>query len=135
MDFILQASRRHHSASGKSSATKISKQAAFAFVKRTLERCRQFEETGKSCFSESTFKNIIIAGLTQFEDNPTDKEDILSASSMISFFLYRTLNYVFKSRNSLLILIFLFFSTHGITTKLIIGIANDTEHGESCQFF
>jgi hypothetical protein len=130
-----KASRRHHSASGKSSATKISKQAAFAFVKRTLERCRQFEETGKSCFSESTFKNIIIAGLTQFEDNPTDKEDILSASSMISFFLYRTLNYVFKSRNSLLILIFLFFSTHGITTKLIIGIANDTEHGESCQFF
>jgi hypothetical protein len=78
-----KASRRHHSASGKSSATKISKQAAFAFVKRTLERCRQFEETGKSCFSESTFKNIIIAGLTQFEDNPTDKEDILSASTLM----------------------------------------------------
>ncbi|KAG7545682.1 hypothetical protein ISN44_As12g011220 [Arabidopsis suecica] len=76
-----KASRRHHSASGKSSANKISKQAAFAFVKRTLERCRQFEETGKSCFSESTFKNIIIAGLTQIEDNPTDKEDILSAST------------------------------------------------------
>ncbi|CDY46707.1 BnaC07g42120D [Brassica napus] len=76
-----KASRRHHSASGKSSANKISKQAAFAFTKRTLGRCRQFEETGKSCFSESTFKNILVAGLTQIEDNPTDKEDILSAST------------------------------------------------------
>ncbi|KAF8091668.1 hypothetical protein N665_0438s0001 [Sinapis alba] len=79
-----KASRRHHSASGKSSANKISKQAAFAFVKRTLGRCRQFEETGKSCFSESTFKNILVAGLTQVEDNPTDKEDILSASTQPS---------------------------------------------------
>uniref|UniRef100_A0A1J3FJG8 Uncharacterized protein n=1 Tax=Noccaea caerulescens TaxID=107243 RepID=A0A1J3FJG8_NOCCA len=78
-----KASRRHHSASGKSSANKISKQAAFAFVKRTLGRCRQFEETGKSCFSESPFKNILIAGLTQIEDNHTDKEDIPSASSPI----------------------------------------------------
>ncbi|ESQ54260.1 hypothetical protein EUTSA_v10024244mg [Eutrema salsugineum] len=76
-----KASRRHHSASGKSSANKISKQAAFAFVKRTLGRCRQFEETGKSCFSESTFKNILVTGLTQIEDNPADKEDILSAST------------------------------------------------------
>lgn len=103
MNFILQASRRHHSASGKSSANKISKQAAFAFVKRTLERCRQFEETGKSCFSESTFKDILIARLTQMEDNPTDKEDNLSASSMISVLPYRTVNYVFDSANSLLI--------------------------------
>ncbi|XP_018438595.1 uncharacterized protein LOC108811019 isoform X3 [Raphanus sativus] len=79
-----KASRRHHSASGKSSANKISKQVAFAFVKRTLGRCRQFEEIGKSCFSESTFKNILVAGLTQVEDNPTDKEeDILSASTPI----------------------------------------------------
>lgn len=93
MDFIVQASRRHHSASGKSSANKISKQAAFAFVKRTLGRCRQFEETGKSCFSESPFKNILIAGLTQIEDNHTDKEDIPSASCTISFSPYRTMNY------------------------------------------
>lgn len=84
--FWLQTSRLHHSGSGKSSANKISKQAAFAFVKRTLGRCRQFEETGKSCFSESTFKNILVAGLTQIEDNPTDKEDTLSASSMFFFF-------------------------------------------------
>ncbi|CAH2077552.1 unnamed protein product [Thlaspi arvense] len=76
-----KASRRHHSASGKSSVNKISKQAAFAFVKRTLGRCRQFEETGKSCFSESTFKNILIAGLTQTEDY--HKEDILSASTPV----------------------------------------------------
>ncbi|CAN7015081.1 unnamed protein product [Brassica rapa subsp. trilocularis] len=76
-----KTSRLHHSGSGKSSANKISKQAAFAFVKRTLGRCRQFEETGKSCFSESTFKNILVAGLTQIEDNPTDKEDTLSAST------------------------------------------------------
>ncbi|CAN8230033.1 unnamed protein product [Cochlearia groenlandica] len=76
-----KASRRHQSASGKSSANKISKQAAFAFVKRTLERCRHFEETGNSCFSESTFKDMLIAVLTQNEDNPTDKEEVPSAST------------------------------------------------------
>lgn len=36
----------------------MAKQATMAFVKRTLERCKQFETTGRSCFSEPLFKEI-----------------------------------------------------------------------------
>ncbi|XP_013714523.1 uncharacterized protein BNAC01G08670D isoform X2 [Brassica napus] len=99
-----KASRRHHSASGKSSANKISKQAAFAFVKRTLARCREFEETGKSCFSESTFKNTLVTGLTQIEDNPMDKEPMGSqqpSSSLALRMTHDTENYANSSGNAL----------------------------------
>ncbi|KAL0726691.1 hypothetical protein Bca4012_022784 [Brassica carinata] len=100
-----KASRRHHSASGKSSANKISKQAAFAFVKRTLGRCRRFEETGLSCFSESTFKNILVAGLTQTEDNPMDKEPMGSqqpSSSLPLRMTHNTENYANSSENGII---------------------------------
>ncbi|XP_013598278.1 PREDICTED: uncharacterized protein LOC106306266 isoform X1 [Brassica oleracea var. oleracea] len=75
-----KASRRHHTVAGKNSANKISKQAASAFVKRTLERCRQFEETGKSCFSEPEIKDMFIARLATA---PADKEDNPSTSTPI----------------------------------------------------
>lgn len=39
----------------------MAKQAALGFVKRTLERCHQFEETGKSCFSDPLFKDMFLA--------------------------------------------------------------------------
>ncbi|XP_060961109.1 uncharacterized protein LOC133031642 isoform X1 [Cannabis sativa] len=48
--------------SGKSSSNKMAKQAALAFVKRTLEQCHKYEETGKSCFSEPLFKDIFLSG-------------------------------------------------------------------------
>ncbi|CAF2163196.1 unnamed protein product [Brassica napus] len=67
-----KASRRHHTVVGKNSTNKISKQAASAFVKRTLERCRQFEETGKSCFSEPEIKDMFIARLSSAEDPLAD---------------------------------------------------------------
>lgn len=51
-----------HGTSGKSSSNKIAKQAAIAFVKRTLERCHKFEDTGKSCFSEPLFKGMFLSG-------------------------------------------------------------------------
>ncbi|XP_062147927.1 uncharacterized protein LOC133856895 isoform X1 [Alnus glutinosa] len=51
-----------HGTGGKSSSNKIAKQAALAFVKRTLERCHKFEDTGKSCFSEPLFKDMFLSG-------------------------------------------------------------------------
>ncbi|QCD80267.1 hypothetical protein DEO72_LG2g588 [Vigna unguiculata] len=46
---------------GKNTSNKMAKQAALGFVKRTLERCHQFEETGKSCFSDPLFKDMFLA--------------------------------------------------------------------------
>ncbi|EEF48050.1 hypothetical protein RCOM_1046470 [Ricinus communis] len=46
---------------GKGSSNKIAKQAALAFVKRTLERCRTYEDTGKSCFSEPLFRDMFLS--------------------------------------------------------------------------
>ncbi|KAE9602472.1 hypothetical protein Lal_00049639 [Lupinus albus] len=50
----------------KNPSNKISKQAALGFVKRTLDRCQQFEGTGKSCFKESLFKDMFLAASSQF---------------------------------------------------------------------
>lgn len=47
-----------NASSGKSSNNKMAKQAALAFVKRTLNRCHKFEDTGKSFFSEPSFREI-----------------------------------------------------------------------------
>ncbi|XP_010541085.1 PREDICTED: uncharacterized protein LOC104814635 isoform X2 [Tarenaya hassleriana] len=79
-----KASRRHHTSSGKSSSNKISKQAALAFVKRTLDRCHQFEESGKSCFNEPAFRDMFIAGLAQTSDTAADKEYMPSASTSMA---------------------------------------------------
>ncbi|WJX21478.1 hypothetical protein P8452_10912 [Trifolium repens] len=40
---------------------KISRPVAFSFMKRTLARCRIFEETGKSCFQDPVFKDNLFA--------------------------------------------------------------------------
>lgn len=32
-----------------------------AFMKRTLARCKKFEETGRSCFLEPVFKDVLFA--------------------------------------------------------------------------
>ncbi|XP_061359731.1 uncharacterized protein LOC133303773 isoform X2 [Gastrolobium bilobum] len=50
---------------GKNASNKMAKQAALGFVKRTLDRCHQFEETGKSCFNEPIFKDMFIAAASQ----------------------------------------------------------------------
>ncbi|CAK9144149.1 unnamed protein product [Ilex paraguariensis] len=47
---------------GKSTSSKMAKQAALAFVKRTLERCHEFEETGKSCFRDPFFRDMFLSG-------------------------------------------------------------------------
>ncbi|PIA28278.1 hypothetical protein AQUCO_07200140v1 [Aquilegia coerulea] len=48
----------------KNGVSRVSKQAALAFVKRTIARCRKFEETGKSCFSEPALRDTIFSACT-----------------------------------------------------------------------
>ncbi|XP_073122098.1 uncharacterized protein [Henckelia pumila] len=45
----------------KHGIAKVSKQFALAFVKRSLARCRMFEDSGASCFSEPPLREIIHA--------------------------------------------------------------------------
>ncbi|XP_040992755.1 uncharacterized protein LOC121239556 isoform X2 [Juglans microcarpa x Juglans regia] len=45
----------------KNVVQKVSKQVALAFVKRTLARCKKFEDTGNSCFSEPALKEVIFS--------------------------------------------------------------------------
>lgn len=49
----------------KSTSSKMAKQSTLDFVKRTLNRCHEFETTGKSCFSEPLFKDVFHAGLSR----------------------------------------------------------------------
>ncbi|KAM7275570.1 hypothetical protein ACFE04_017436 [Oxalis oulophora] len=61
---------------GKSSGSKMgNKQAALAFVKWTLDRCHKFEETGKSCFNEPSYKERFLSWIQSVElDAPADGE-------------------------------------------------------------
>ncbi|XP_043721272.1 uncharacterized protein LOC122668803 isoform X2 [Telopea speciosissima] len=43
---------------GRGSSGKMAKLAALSFVKRTLERCQNYEDAGKSCFNELVFKDL-----------------------------------------------------------------------------
>ncbi|XP_073225771.1 uncharacterized protein [Cicer arietinum] len=47
------------SRNSKSAIQNVSQQVALAFLKRTLGRCRRYEEAGVSCFSEPTLQNIM----------------------------------------------------------------------------
>ncbi|XP_016901989.2 uncharacterized protein LOC103496506 isoform X1 [Cucumis melo] len=47
------------SSAAKLGIPKVSKQVASAFMKRTLARCRRFEDTQKSCFSEPALRDIL----------------------------------------------------------------------------
>nr|XP_023881659.1 uncharacterized protein LOC111994033 isoform X2 [Quercus suber] len=49
------------SGASKGGVTRVSKQVASGFMKRTLSRCRQFEDTGKSCFTEPSLRDVIFA--------------------------------------------------------------------------
>ncbi|XP_031742671.1 uncharacterized protein LOC101208951 isoform X2 [Cucumis sativus] len=47
------------SSAAKLGIPKVSKQVASAFMKRTLARCRRFDDTQKSCFSEPALRDIL----------------------------------------------------------------------------
>ncbi|CAK9180651.1 unnamed protein product [Ilex paraguariensis] len=57
------------SSAAKRGVAKVSKQVAFAFVTRTLARCRQFEDSGTSCFNEPALRDIIFAALPQCDES------------------------------------------------------------------
>ncbi|XP_030544949.1 uncharacterized protein LOC115751273 [Rhodamnia argentea] len=40
---------------------KVPKHVAMAFTRRTLARCKEFEDTGKSCFSEPSLSEVLFA--------------------------------------------------------------------------
>ncbi|KAL1544449.1 hypothetical protein AAHA92_21300 [Salvia divinorum] len=71
----------------KHGITKVSKQVALAFCKRTLIRCRKFEDSGISCFSEPAIREIVYAPPPQFSEmellsgvNPAAANDALGTS-------------------------------------------------------
>ncbi|KAI4322414.1 hypothetical protein L6164_022112 [Bauhinia variegata] len=45
----------------KGAVQKVSKQVALPFLKRTLARCKKYEETGNSCFSEPALQSIMFS--------------------------------------------------------------------------
>lgn len=55
----LQACRGSNTSKGV--VRKVSKQVALAFVKRTLDRCQKFEETGNSCFTDPVLRDIMFS--------------------------------------------------------------------------
>uniref|UniRef100_A0A6N2LKV0 Uncharacterized protein n=1 Tax=Salix viminalis TaxID=40686 RepID=A0A6N2LKV0_SALVM len=66
MDQLIQMAYRKLLAcrgnnTSKSTIRKASRQVALAFVKRTLARCRKFEDTGSSCFSEPQLQEVIFS--------------------------------------------------------------------------
>ncbi|XP_038707466.1 uncharacterized protein LOC120002747 isoform X2 [Tripterygium wilfordii] len=68
MDQLLEMAYRRRMACRGSNASrngvrKVTRQVALAFVKRVLARCRKFEDTGISCFSEPGLHNVISAPL------------------------------------------------------------------------
>lgn len=56
----------------KGIGSKVSKQAALGLVRRTLDRCHEFEATGKSCFSEPLYKEMYRSGSSLLNDTQVD---------------------------------------------------------------
>ncbi|KAG8484837.1 hypothetical protein CXB51_021123 [Gossypium anomalum] len=66
MDQLVQMANKKRLAcrggnSSKSAVRKVSKQVALSFIKRTLDRCRKFEQMGNSCFSEPALQDIMFS--------------------------------------------------------------------------
>uniref|UniRef100_A0A1J3F073 Uncharacterized protein n=1 Tax=Noccaea caerulescens TaxID=107243 RepID=A0A1J3F073_NOCCA len=62
MDQLVETAHRKRMASRGSKASKVNKvtrQVALAFIRRTLVRCRKFEETGLSCFADPALQDIL----------------------------------------------------------------------------
>ncbi|XP_022865627.1 uncharacterized protein LOC111385469 isoform X2 [Olea europaea var. sylvestris] len=66
---------------------KVSKQGALAFAKRTLDKCRKFEDSGVSCFAEPTLRDAIYAAPTQIaEGELLTSRDLVVANGCLSRF-------------------------------------------------
>lgn len=62
----------HHGPGGKNGGSKMAKQAALGFVRQTLDRCQEFEATGKSCFNEPLYKEMLRSGSSNKNDTQPD---------------------------------------------------------------
>lgn len=56
------------SLASKNGMPKVSKQVALAFARRTLARCKKFEDCGVSCFNEPALRDIIFAPPPQISE-------------------------------------------------------------------
>lgn len=72
--------RGANASSGKSAGNKVAKQAALAFVKRTLDKCQKFDETGKSCFSEASLKERLFSTSSR-EMDPKQLNDVIEGAT------------------------------------------------------
>ncbi|KAL8223285.1 hypothetical protein R6Q57_020684 [Mikania cordata] len=73
------AYQKYMSCWGKSASGKIAKQSALDFVKRTLNRCHEFQTTGNSCFSEPLLKEIFHSALSHMKH--TEVDDVIDDRS------------------------------------------------------
>ncbi|XP_027909430.1 uncharacterized protein LOC114168718 isoform X2 [Vigna unguiculata] len=81
-DYLTETAYRKRLASrgsknSKGAVHKVSKQVALGFIKRTLGRCKRYEEAGINCFSEPTLQNIMFAP-------PSRENDTQPADCMVS---------------------------------------------------
>lgn len=72
--------RGANASGGKSAGNKVAKQAALAFVKRTLDKCQKFDETGKSCFSEASLKERLFCTSSR-EIDPKLLDDVIEVAT------------------------------------------------------
>ncbi|KAI4377452.1 hypothetical protein MLD38_015074 [Melastoma candidum] len=63
----------------KSAANKMAKQAALTMVKRSVQHCKQYELSRKSCFAEPLYQNIFLNG-TSHRTVVSPVEAVLEAS-------------------------------------------------------
>lgn len=66
MEQLIQMAYKRRMACRRNNASKtvmrkVSKQVAMGFIERTLQRCKNFELTGQSCFSEPALQNVLFA--------------------------------------------------------------------------
>uniref|UniRef100_M4CQY5 Ribosomal protein n=1 Tax=Brassica campestris TaxID=3711 RepID=M4CQY5_BRACM len=64
MDQLVETAHKKRMASRGNKAFKahkVTRQAASAFIRRTLARCRKFEETGLSCFADPALQDILFS--------------------------------------------------------------------------
>ncbi|XP_021716364.1 uncharacterized protein LOC110684251 isoform X2 [Chenopodium quinoa] len=66
MEQLIQMAYKRRMACRRNNASKtvmrkVSKQVAMGFIERTLVRCKKFELTGRSCFSDPALQNVLFA--------------------------------------------------------------------------
>nr|XP_025683567.1 uncharacterized protein LOC112784503 isoform X3 [Arachis hypogaea] len=69
------------SKNSKGAVHKVSKQVALAFLKRTLGRCKRYEEAGISCFSEPALQNIMFSPPSREKNDGKPLDCIVSGTA------------------------------------------------------